>query len=77
MSIGGSRTGAAGSSAASATYNRYGAAASASTTESDGGDVDLATEQVEQLSSLRAFQANVAVLDTETQMQSELLRIKA
>ena len=37
------------------------------------GKVDMATEQVTQLSSLRAFQANVAVLRTADDMLGSLI----
>lgn len=40
-------------------------------------NTDIVEEQVTQLSSLRAFQANVAVLRTADEMVSELVRLKA
>ena len=53
------------------------------TTVHDDGSVgvdsntDLAEERVSQLGSLRAFQANIAVLKTSDEMMSELVRLKA
>ena len=40
-------------------------------------NTDLAEERVAQLGSLRAFQANVAVLRTSDEMLSELVKLKA
>ena len=53
------------------------------TTQRDDGSLavssntDLAEERVTQLSSLRAFQANIAVLRTSDEMLGELVRQKA
>jgi flagellar basal body rod protein FlgC len=66
-----------------ATYDRRGVApqvqAQAAQAQPNSGDngVDLGQERVNQLSSLRAFQANVAVLHTSDQMVGDLLSQKA
>ena len=63
-------------SAPPAAISGYGRAATLSSSaegSARGGDVDLAAEQVTQLSSLRAFQANVAVLRTADEMLGTLV----
>jgi flagellar hook protein FlgE len=80
VSLGGTQ---AASSAAN--YAAFGAASSADSIGLQGAsgaagtqsDTDLATEAVSQLSSLRAFQANVAVFRTADAMTGELLNQKA
>lgn len=62
--------------AAASGYGRTGAASSGASSLQGSGDVDLAAEQVTQLSSLRAFQANVAVLRTADEMLGSLVKQK-
>jgi hypothetical protein len=57
-------------------YGRAGAAASSGGDSAGFGEVDLAEEQITQLSSLRAFQANVAVLRTADEMLGTLVTQK-
>jgi flagellar basal body rod protein FlgC len=57
--------------AATSGYDRSGAAARPT------GDVDLASERVAQVTSLRAFQANLSVLRTADEMLGSLVTQRA
>ena len=63
--------------AATSGYGRDGAANAAADSSEPGRDVDLATEQVAQLTSLRAFQANLTVLRTADDMLGSLVTQRA
>ena len=65
--------GSAAQPAAVSGYGPGGAAVSSANEQAGPGKVDMATEQVTQLSSLRAFQANVAVLRTADDMLGSLI----
>ena len=62
-----------------AAVSGYGSRGAAGPLSAEGGDrdVDLATEQVAQLSSLRAFQANISVLHTADEMLGSLVSQRA
>lgn len=60
--------------AASGGYDRSGAPA---TEARASGEVDLASERVAQLTSLRAFQANLSVLRTADEMLGSLVKQRA
>jgi flagellar hook protein FlgE len=59
------------------TYSPRGYQVSDDASSKLASNTDLADETVTQLSSLRAFQADVAVLRTSDQMLGELVKLKA
>ena len=58
-------------------YDRSGAVPSGARATGGAGDVDLASERVAQLTSVRAFQANLSVLRTADEMLGSLFSQRA